>query len=121
MRACRILPHRVAGWPVDDGLNDAPALATAYASLSPAAASEASQVAVDLLFQGDALAPVPEAIALARRSRRLVLQNFSIAIGYNLVAVPLAMAGEITPLLAAVFMSCSSLVVTTNALGAAAV
>ncbi len=105
---------------VGDGLNDAPALAAAYASISPAAASEASQVAADLLFQGERLAPVPEAIALARRSRRLVLQNFAIAISYNLVAVPMAMAGEITPLLAAVFMSCSSLVVTANALRAAA-
>ncbi len=105
---------------VGDGLNDAPALAAAHASLSPAAASEASQVAADFLFQGERLTPVPDAIALARRSRRLVLQNFTIAISYNLVAVPLGMAGEITPLLAAVFMSCSSLVVTANAMRAAA-
>ncbi len=104
---------------VGDGLNDAPALAAAYASISPAQASEASQVAADLLFQGEALAPVPEALRVSRKARRLVLQNFSIAISYNLVAVPLGMAGEITPLLAAVFMSCSSLVVTANALRAA--
>ncbi|MBC6404877.1 MAG: cadmium-translocating P-type ATPase [Rhodospirillales bacterium] len=103
-----------------DGLNDAPALASAHVSLSPAAASEASQVAADLLIQGDLLSPVPEAIAVARRARRLVLQNFVIAIGYNAIAVPLAMVGEITPLLAAVFMSCSSLAVTANALRAAA-
>ncbi len=105
---------------VGDGLNDAPALAAAHASLSPAAASQASQVAADLLFQGEALSPVPQVLRLAKQARRLVLQNFTIAIGYNLVAVPLAMAGEITPLLAAVFMSCSSLVVTANALRAAA-
>ncbi|GAB5469949.1 MAG: heavy metal translocating P-type ATPase metal-binding domain-containing protein [Rhodospirillales bacterium] len=103
---------------VGDGLNDAPALAAAHASLSPAAASQASQVAADLLFQGDRLGPVAEAMASARKSRRLILQNFAIAIGYNFLAVPLAMAGEVNPLLAALFMSVSSLVVTANALRA---
>ncbi|MEO1193558.1 MAG: heavy metal translocating P-type ATPase [Pseudomonadota bacterium] len=103
---------------VGDGLNDAPALAAANASLSPAAASQASQVAADFLFQSERLGPVATSLTLSRRARRLVLQNFAIAIGYNLLAVPLAMAGEITPLLAALFMSVSSLVVTANALRA---
>jgi P-type Cu2+ transporter len=97
-------------------MNDAPALAAAYASISPAAASDVSRTAADLVFQGEALAPVVEAIDVARAARRLVLQNFAIAFLYNAFAVPLAMAGFVTPLIAAAVMSASSVAVTLNAL-----
>ncbi|MGH1571721.1 heavy metal translocating P-type ATPase [Methylobacterium sp. P31] len=103
---------------VGDGLNDAPALAAAHASLSPATASHVSQTAADALFLGRGLSPVLSVLAAGQRARRLMLQNLLFSAGYNVLAVPLAAAGLLTPLIAALAMSGSSLVVTANALRA---
>ncbi len=101
---------------VGDGLNDGPALAAAHASIAPGTASDVSQQAADAVFIGSGLMPVALAVVAARRTARVVRENFAFAVLYNLLAVPLAVAGLVTPLLAAVAMSVSSLAVVGNSL-----
>ncbi|MEE7449702.1 copper-translocating P-type ATPase [Methylobacterium radiotolerans] len=103
---------------VGDGLNDAPALAAAHASLSPVTAAHVSQAAADALFLGRSLTPVLSVLDAGARARRLMLQNLWFSAAYNLLAVPLAAAGWLTPLIAALAMSGSSVIVTLNALRA---
>jgi Cu2+-exporting ATPase len=101
---------------VGDGLNDAAALARAHASMAPGTAVDASQNAADLVFGGGDLATIAFSIRIARAARRRALENFAFSALYNLVAAPAAVFGLVNPLVAAVAMSGSSLVVTLNAL-----
>jgi Cu2+-exporting ATPase len=103
---------------VGDGLNDAPALAGAHVSLSPISAIDLTQAQADAIFLGERLRPVLDAWLIACRAARLIKQNLAFAVVYNALAVPIAVMGHVTPLLAALAMSGSSLLVTVNALRA---
>ncbi len=97
-----------------DGLNDAAAMAFADVSISPASAVDITQNTADVVFQGDELKPVATTYNTARKAMSLVKQNFALAVVYNVVAIPLAIMGHVTPLVAAIAMSGSSLVVILN-------
>ena len=103
---------------VGDGLNDAPSLAAAHVSLSPISAADLTQAHADAVFLGEQLKPVLDAITVASRARSLMTENLGLAMIYNAIAVPVAIAGAVTPLIAALAMSGSSLLVTLNALRA---
>ncbi|MEO1187573.1 MAG: heavy metal translocating P-type ATPase [Pseudomonadota bacterium] len=100
---------------VGDGLNDAGALALAHASLAPGGAMDVSQSASDAVYSGG-LSAITSVLSVAQRTRAIMVQNFGLAAAYNLIAVPIAVTGHVTPLIAAIAMSASSLIVTLNAL-----
>ncbi|MGD9837147.1 MAG: heavy metal translocating P-type ATPase [Afipia sp.] len=103
---------------VGDGMNDAPSLASASVSMSPVSAAHLSQAAADMIFIGKELGPVLTAVDFSRKALRLMRENLVLAIGYNALAVPIAIVGYATPLIAAAAMSGSSILVMLNSLRA---
>lgn len=101
---------------VGDGLNDTVALAGAHVSISPASALDAARTASDIVLLGQDLAPLSDALRIAVTTRRRIKQNFALSLAYNAVAVPVALVGLATPLIAALAMSTSSVTVSLNAL-----
>lgn len=101
---------------VGDGLNDTAALAAAHVSISPASALDAARVASDIVLLGSDLSPIPIALQTAQSAIRRIKENFRVATLYNVIAVPLAVIGLATPLIAALAMSTSSITVSLNAL-----
>ena len=101
---------------VGDGLNDAAALAAAHVSMSPASAVDASRSSADMIIINNDISEVAKAHKIAVASKRRIIENFSIAAIYNMISVPLALAGFATPLMAALAMSASSIMVSLNAM-----
>jgi len=101
---------------VGDGINDAPVLSAAHASIAMARGADITHNRADLVLLNDSLKLVPAAVRLARRARAVIHQNLVWAAGYNLLALPAAVMGLVPPWLAAIGMSASSLIVVANAL-----
>ena len=101
---------------VGDGLNDTAALAAAHVSISPASSLDAARTASDIVLLGKDMSPIADALRISRQSTARIRENFGLSAAYNVIAVPLALVGLATPLIAALAMSLSSITVSLNAL-----
>ena len=114
LRALQLAGCRVVM--VGDGINDAPVLGQSDVSVAMGGGADLAQVRADAVLLSDSLLDLVRAMRLARRTRTVIRENFGWALAYNLIAIPLAIAGLVTPAVAGIGMSASSLVVAANAL-----
>ena len=101
---------------IGDGINDAAALKAAFVSISPSHSSALTSVSSDVVIQSERLTPIIKVIRIAKQSKQLMIQNFYIAAVYNIVSIPIAMMGMVTPVISAIAMSTSSILVVLNSL-----